>query len=62
MDNNLSKWHLHYTSNLSQCKKSIANESEYRIRGVELDNSVPLQQDAVSVGGNLNVLAFPAML
>jgi hypothetical protein len=39
-----------------------ANESAYAIRGFELDNSVTLQQDAVSVGGNLDVLAFAAML
>ena len=51
-----------YQQPLAMQEVNHAKESEYQIRGVELDNSVTLQQDAVSVGGNLNVLAFAAML
>ena len=51
-----------YQQPLAMQEVNHAKELECQIRGVELDNSVTLQQDAVSVGGNLNVLAFAAML
>jgi hypothetical protein len=41
---------------------NCANQSAHPTRGFDVDNSRTFQQDAVSVGRNLDVLAFAAML